>query len=289
MSLSLAAENAKLRGFYMWSACTQLLRENKCGIGTKKNAGKTNPLGFKLEVKRSGIDSTGLGLFVCEGRAKRGEILAVYPGTVFHPGGPLFFFGLKNSYLLRRSDGFTIDGRPRGISRMAYRSLRNREVDQISGYFPSDESWVEVETFRELLLQKQDSRRFSSTALFNAGHYVNHQPYGKNNSNYQEKHFCVKDFSFWIVKEHGKFTVTDTIDDATAPEESVFRCDLPYTFFSTTYANTYGNDSGSSTAEELTIPGVVLVATRDVEEGEEISSCYEEITPESERQWGSLT
>ena len=121
--------------------------------------------------------------------------------------------------------------------------------------------------------------------MFNAGHYVNHQSYGKNNSNYQEKYFCAKDFSYWIVKEQGKFRVTDTTDTANAPEESVFRCDLPYTFFSTTHANTDVNGSGSSSASKSIIPGVVLVATRDVEEGEEISSCYEEIIPESERVW----
>ena len=82
------AENIKLRSFYKWGAYSQLLRQNRSVDVSTHFMDMESPLGFELQVKRSKIDRNGLGLFLKEGCAKRGEILAVYPGIVFHPGSP---------------------------------------------------------------------------------------------------------------------------------------------------------------------------------------------------------
>ena len=73
-----------------------------------------NPFPFDLCIKRS--EGKGLGLFVHNGFVPKGSICAIYPGSVYLSGEPLFFVGLRNNYLLRMSNGSTIDGKPFGLS-----------------------------------------------------------------------------------------------------------------------------------------------------------------------------
>jgi len=63
-----------------------------------------------------------IGLFL-EGRISAGEVISLYPGVVYHPGDPLFFPSIRNSFVLRRSDGVSIDGKGWGLSKFMFNSL----------------------------------------------------------------------------------------------------------------------------------------------------------------------
>ena len=79
-----------------------LILFNSCAFSNKKNVSKKvdfdnfydlsideykNPFTFELCVKRSG--DFGLGLFVTNGFIKKGDVCAIYPGSIFLPGQPL--------------------------------------------------------------------------------------------------------------------------------------------------------------------------------------------------------
>eukprot|EP00946_MAST-07B_sp_MAST-7B-sp1_P001615 g1615.t1 len=74
--------------------------------------------GFSLEVKTSSLgDAAGDGLFVT-GAVQPGEIVALYPGTVYFAEELAFFGGVNaifqihetTHFILRRADGILIDG-----------------------------------------------------------------------------------------------------------------------------------------------------------------------------------
>lgn len=246
------AEDERLLRCYSWyykRLFSHTSNENK----EKPPAGHESwPLDFTLAVKRSTIHKNGVGLFVSSGIIGAGESCAVYPGIIFRCADPKFAFGFNNNYLLRRDDGTVLDGKPFGISGMAFRSLHHKYRDTVAGYQSSDCSWQRVENDRKLLLSSDRgidmNTRSADNILLNCGHYVNHQPMGKNNVEYVEKMFDVD--KFYIP----------------ASERRV--CLLPYVLY------------GSGRVEGVHIPGVVLVANRDIHEGEELASNYENIIPQ---------
>ena len=65
--------------------------------------------GFRLEVSVSEIPelskTKSLGVFLTYGSVSTGQIVALYPGTIYQPNQPLFFQSLNNSYILRCHDG----------------------------------------------------------------------------------------------------------------------------------------------------------------------------------------
>ena len=58
--------------------------------------------GFQLNVRKSLISEVaGRGVFVDQGSVKAGDIVALYPGTVYIPSQPVLFQSLGNPYVLR--------------------------------------------------------------------------------------------------------------------------------------------------------------------------------------------
>ncbi|KAL1267119.1 hypothetical protein QQF64_002794 [Cirrhinus molitorella] len=99
-----------------------------------------NTLGFGIERKRSSLQLAGTGVFVTRGRAPKGSIVAMYPGTIYQADEPIFFQSIKNPFVFRCIDGVLIDGNDRAISKTVYRSCSGRDR---FGPFPlSDCSWL---------------------------------------------------------------------------------------------------------------------------------------------------
>ena len=78
ISSTLITENRKILQYHVWKYLF-----NK-GIGIEEYK---NPFTFELCVKRSG--DFGLGLFVNRGLITKGDVCAIYPGSIFLPGEPL--------------------------------------------------------------------------------------------------------------------------------------------------------------------------------------------------------
>ena len=89
-------------------------------------------------------------MFVTEGRAPEGTLVAIYPGTVYLPFDPLLLVSIRNPYLLRCCDGMFIDGKSRGLSGLLYRSCANRE--RVGGRLRCDLSWMGDELVNPLSL-----------------------------------------------------------------------------------------------------------------------------------------
>jgi len=77
-----------------------------------------------------------------QGYAKQGTVVSIYPGVVYFPGDPIFFQSFNNHYILRRSDGVSIDGKYWGLSRTMYKSIAGRESTHYVDF--CDVTWLNV-------------------------------------------------------------------------------------------------------------------------------------------------
>lgn len=79
-------------------------------------------------VRVSTIPSAGMGLFAGNRGHRKGDVVCLYPGTVYCPGDAgIFACSIRNNYVLRTNQGYTIDGKPHGLSRIVYRSAERRD------------------------------------------------------------------------------------------------------------------------------------------------------------------
>ncbi|XP_071887809.1 SET domain-containing protein 9 isoform X3 [Anas platyrhynchos] len=97
-------------------------------------------LGFGLARRHSSLPAAGTGVFLSRGGARRGAVVAMYPGTVYRKHEPIFFQSLGNPFIFRCIDGVLIDGNDKGLSRAVYRSCSRR--DQLGPFQMSDVSWL---------------------------------------------------------------------------------------------------------------------------------------------------
>ncbi|KAG2225756.1 hypothetical protein INT45_011424 [Circinella minor] len=82
--------------------------------------------GFSVQKCVSSIQGAGTGVFL-SGQCQAGQIVCLYPGTVYLPFEPLFFASIANSYVLKCYDGLFVDGKSTGLSARMYRSIYHRE------------------------------------------------------------------------------------------------------------------------------------------------------------------
>ncbi|KAF4528843.1 hypothetical protein B566_EDAN014562 [Ephemera danica] len=97
-------------------------------------------LGFVVDRKPSQILGGGIGVFVTLGTAKKGDIVALYPGTIYQPYEPIFFPSLNNPFVFRCLDGTHIDGKDCGLSRIIYKSVAGR--DRMGSTEVADLTWL---------------------------------------------------------------------------------------------------------------------------------------------------
>ena len=117
--------------------------------------------GFQLIRKRSQIKDAGVGVFIAEGKALKGQIVAVYPGTVYFPSDFIFFQSLSNKFIFRCVDNLHIDAKNSGISKFIYKSCSHR--DRVGPHPASDMSWL-------------NSSDKELTCPLNIGQFVNNKP-----------------------------------------------------------------------------------------------------------------
>ncbi|CAG0893758.1 unnamed protein product [Cyprideis torosa] len=90
--------------------------------------------GFSLCLKPSSIGA-GTGVFVDRGSIPAANYpVALYPGTVYLPGDPIFFQSLGNPFIFRCADGTLVDGSHRALSKVIHRScvLRERQGNELN-------------------------------------------------------------------------------------------------------------------------------------------------------------
>ncbi|KAK7121034.1 hypothetical protein R3I94_020869 [Phoxinus phoxinus] len=99
-----------------------------------------NTLGFVTERKCSSLQLAGTGVFVTRGRAQKGSIVAMYPGTIYQADEPIFFQSIRNPFVFRCIDGVLIDGNDKAMSKIVFRSCSGR--DRLGPFSLSDSSWL---------------------------------------------------------------------------------------------------------------------------------------------------
>lgn len=77
--------------------------------------------GYSIGRRHSNIPGAGRGVFVTDGVVCKGQVVALYPGTLYHPGERLLIQSIRNPFILRCSDGVMVDGRDTGLSRSIYK------------------------------------------------------------------------------------------------------------------------------------------------------------------------
>jgi len=96
--------------------------------------------GFPTLIAPSMI--AGNGVFLSAGFIRRHTLVALYPGTVYQPGDPVFFQSLNNHVMLECIDRKYIDAKAHGISKSVFKSCEGR--DRIfPGKQSADTSWIE--------------------------------------------------------------------------------------------------------------------------------------------------
>lgn len=96
--------------------------------------------GFCVAKGPSLIPGAGAGVFLTHGLVEKGEIVCLYPGTVYQPYQPILFQSLRNQFLFRCADGVIVDGNDRALSKIIFRSCAGR--DQIGLVRTCDTSWL---------------------------------------------------------------------------------------------------------------------------------------------------
>ncbi|KAF4108475.1 SET domain-containing protein 9 [Onychostoma macrolepis] len=109
-------------------------------VPDERSAVMLNTLGFGVARRRSSLQFAGNGVFVTQGRAPKGTIVAMYPGTIYQADEPIFFQSIRNPFVFRCIDGVLIDGNDRAISKTVYRSCSGR--DRLGPFLLSDCSWL---------------------------------------------------------------------------------------------------------------------------------------------------
>ncbi|XP_036164557.1 SET domain-containing protein 9 isoform X3 [Myotis myotis] len=175
-------------------------------------------LGFSVARAASSLAAAGRGVFVAAGRAPRGAVVGMYPGTVYQKYEPIFFQSIGNPFIFRCLDGVLIDGNDKGISKVVYRSCNGR--DRLGPLRMSDSTWLTSEIQNPLAV----------------GQYVN------NCSSDRPANVCYQEFDV----------------------PAGFPVELKQYLPNTTY----------SCAQQRPLRCVVLVALRDIRQGEELFSNY---------------
>ncbi|TRY88139.1 hypothetical protein DNTS_029447 [Danionella cerebrum] len=97
-------------------------------------------MGFSVERRTSSLRSAGTGVFLTGGRAPRGSVVAMYPGTIYQAGEPIFFQSIRNPFVFRCIDRILIDGNDKSISKIVYRSCSGR--DRFGPLHLCDATWL---------------------------------------------------------------------------------------------------------------------------------------------------
>lgn len=135
-----------------------------------RNANVTESvLGFCVMRAPSRVPGAGTGVRVARGRVKKGSLVALYPGTLYHCDEPILLPSIGNAFVLRCADGIHVDGNDRRMSKMIYKSCVRR--DSVCPYQAGDLTWLTDHPVMPL----------------NIGQYVNnHSPGFPANVAYQE-------------------------------------------------------------------------------------------------------
>jgi hypothetical protein len=70
------------------------------------------------------------------------KMVALYPGTVYQAGDPLFLASLCNHYVLRTFDGMYVDGKSNGLSRSIFNSLVLKHAQGACLSDVADVGWI---------------------------------------------------------------------------------------------------------------------------------------------------
>ncbi|KAF9112008.1 SET domain-containing protein 9 [Mortierella sp. AM989] len=239
-------------------------------------------LGFYLEVAPSRIPNAGLGVFLRgnkSGIVKPGSIVAMYPGTLYRPGEAIFFNSINNRYILKCNDGVYVDGKAKGLSGSIFRSINGR--DNYPGITPTaDTTWMVDWTNKAQIRKGKDTVTESEVATAAAagtciiknplavGQIVNNgTTLFPPNVRYQELDIRTRDCPLefqeflpniwhsddWHAHDHDHFQNEDGV--AIGEETKVDWSNRP-----------------QSDLDHLRT--IVLVATREVKENEELYSTY---------------
>ncbi|KAK2725293.1 hypothetical protein QYM36_001670 [Artemia franciscana] len=187
--------------------------------------------GFNLTRESSQVPGGGLGVFLSAGKAERGSLVALYPGTVYYPTDPIFFQSINNQFMFRCSDGVHIDGKDRGLSKSIFKSCVNR--DRFGHHLIADTSWLTP----------------SLVSPLNIGQYVNNRSSGRPANVAYHEMTIPADFPIHLRKY------------------------IPNISYRTVFLDEAGN------FPPLKIVG--LVATRLIQEGDELYSTYISVVDES--------
>lgn len=218
-------------------------------------------LGFRLECAPSGLGSdAGFGVFAFREDESRddtpnvtkslliraGDLVAIYPGTYYSPGEPLFWASLANPYIFRCADGMLLDGNSRGLSASIYRSLLYRDSVPEWDHVAADSTWM-------------TSRPPRALNPLSIGQYVNNatiKSTEKDASVTRDPNVAYYEFDIQFPNE-------------ISFEQLRF---LPYLH--------YDADAKFSMLNgERPLKVVALVATRDIFQGDELFSTYFSVVP----------
>ena len=188
--------------------------------------------GFQLKKSISTLgNQAGDGIFLYKGSVKKGQIVAMYPGTIYQSYNSIFFQSISNQYILRCVDGCHIDGKASGLSGTIFNDIEGRDRIATSDGLKrsADTSWTNSNNNTTLPVNP-----------LNCGQYVNNAD--KNNA--ANVTYCEIDLSF----DHFPYKLKSLLPN------------LNY--------------------ESIAIDGqrdlkiVVLLSTKEIQEGDELFSSY---------------
>ena len=201
------------------------------------------------------MPGAGKGVFLKQGRILRGQVVALYPGTIYMPYQPILLPSLKNPYIFRCSDGVFVDGNYKGISAAIYRSIHGR--DRIGSQMPiCDISWLHL---RSIINDENCTNNINGTDI-NLNMVVNPLNIGQIVNNCNPK---ISGHSANLAYQEINIKFGESKNN-TFKDFTVLGL-LP---------NAYYKNEVFDMQENLVVKTIALVAIKDVQHGEELLTTY---------------
>ncbi|KAL6077892.1 SET domain-containing protein 9 [Balamuthia mandrillaris] len=242
---------------------------------SQRNNNQEEEDGFVLVTAHSGIEGAGTGVFLHKANhnsrgeseekkvLRRGQLCCFYAGVVYSPVDMIAVYPhiyIDNHYLITRHDEVLIDGRATGISKTVFQNLWSRERR------PTQQ--MKKEETRE---QADKEEALDFVTLFGnpwaVAQLVNHPPAGK-----RPNVMCYA-LDWYLQEQEEQMNEAEVMPMIPLHLQPHLPC-LPF------------RQVRDERNGKRVLKGMVLVATRDIEEGEELLLDYH-LNPKSESlpQW----
>lgn len=234
-----------------------------------------NFFGYSLRKSKSTVEGAGFGVFL-DGQTQIGDLIAIYPGTIYRIGESILLQSVFNKFILKRKDDVFIDGNDRFLSRFIFKQCANRDNNSImdhQGRIVIDTSWLNFKDYLEKNNHNHNNLQYQEISGLGRqnipiirnplalGHYINSCDRNNKESLLTNSHLAnVQYLEFDFTREF--------FED---PKIAGF---VPNVNFSFVHEDDYLLNGRNDALTSGSQASVLLISTKKIESGSELFASY---------------